>query len=476
MPIDVIMPQLGESIFEGTLTKWLKKVGDSVALNEPLFEISTDKVDSEIASPADGVLSRILVAAGKVAQVGSILAILVEGETESKATSGEVLATPLPALPEAYAMPDDTPPEAAAQPPHAVVIDLPPAGPDTLSDADIRTSPLVRRMAREHGIDLTTIHGTGLSGRITRKDILRLLESPDVKGRVSTAEPVADAVEVPQPAPPLPEPWVPEAPEAARPLKTEPALQTDTASPQKSALPGSVDRPAAGEATETIAMTAMRKAIAERMLLSRRTSAHVQTVFEVDMTAIVGLREKHKDEFAVRAGVKLTYTAFIASALVNTLRDYPILNSSVSGDQIILKKSMNLGIAVALDSGLIVPVVKDAQTKTFTELAVAIHDLAERARAKRLSPEEVQNGTITITNPGIFGSLFGTPIINQPQVAILDVGTIEKRPVVVNDAIAIRTMAYLVLSFDHRVIDGAVADQFMAALKARLQNWTAWVE
>ena len=415
MSIKVIMPQVGESILEGTLTKWLRKAGERVVRDEPLFEISTDKVDSEIPSPATGTLSEILIPEGQTIQVGAVLATIDESGT------------------------GDVPPAPVVEAVEPVVERLKeatvsePGPPDAVEPgtADVRTSPLVRRIAREQGIDLSNVRGTGLSGRITKADILAHTRPVE--------KPLPAAPQVIAPAPPA-------------------------------AVPQFL-----GE-TEIVPMTPMRKAIAEHMILSRRTSAHVQTIFEVDMTSIVQLREKHKQEFETRTGIRLSYTAFFVRALVDTVREFPILNCSVSGDQIIFKKPVNVGVAVALETGLIVPVIRDAHLKSFTDLALAGHDLADRARTKRLKPEEVQQGTISITNPGIYGSLFGTPIIRQPQVAILGVGSLEKRPVIVNDAIAIRTLVYLVLSFDHRVIDGAVADLAMASLKSCLQDWDTWVE
>jgi len=301
------------------------------------------------------------------------------------------------------------------------------------------------------------VRGSGLEGRISKEDILNYIEA-----RGGAAAP-----------PPIPATGAAEARAGVTPAA---AVSRESGPPDIPTPAPTPEMPRFVGEAEVVAMTPMRKAIAEHMVMSKRTSAHVNTIFEIDMTAIVNLRERHKDEFEKREGIKLTFTPFIVKALVDTVREYPVLNCSVSGENIIHKKQINVGIAVALEAGLIVPVVKDAHLKSFTGLALAINDLAQRARTKRLKPEDVQNGTISITNPGIYGSLFGTPIISQPQVAILGVGGIEKRPVVVNDAIAIRSMMYLSLSFDHRVIDGAVADQFMASLKARLQSWTQWVE
>jgi 2-oxoglutarate dehydrogenase E2 component (dihydrolipoamide succinyltransferase) len=323
-----------------------------------------------------------------------------------------------------------------------------------VSVQDIRTSPLVRRLARENNVDLSRIQGTGLEGRITKEDLLAYLAQ----------HPASAAAQAPP------------RPEVAAPPGPEPAGAPSPPSPSVPAVSSAPEMPRFLGETEIAPMTPMRKAIAEHMVLSKRTSAHVNTVFEVDMSSVVQLRESHKADFQKREGIPLTYTPFFAKALVDTVREFPAFNSSVSGESIVYKKPINLGIAVALDTGLIVPVVKDAHLRSFTGLALAIYDLAERARTKRLRPDDVQNGTISMTNPGSFGALFGTPIISQPQVAILGVGGIEKRPVVVNDAIAIRSMVYLSLSFDHRVIDGAVADQFMARLKERLQSWTQWID
>jgi pyruvate dehydrogenase E2 component (dihydrolipoamide acetyltransferase) len=457
MTIKVVMPQMGESILEGTLTKWLKKVGETVARDEPLFEISTDKVDSEIPSPASGVLSEILVPEGETVQINTVLAIIREAGAPEMASG--------PSEPQR-----DTDEQQAEAPLAAEAINEGEAAAESGSPSanvsaiqtNIRTSPLVRRLAREHNIDLSEITGSGLEGRITKEDALNYLartvasepvQSPHVTEPAKSPEPVAIAPEMP-----------------AATIPSPAGIALAAAAAQSSEMPRFM-----GE-SEVVPMTMMRKAIAEHMVLSKRTSAHVNTVFDVDMSSIALLRERHKDDFQKREGINLTYMPFLAKALVDSIREFPILNSSVSGESIVYKKPINLGIAVALDNGLIVPVVRDAHLKGFTGLALAIYDLSERARTKRLKPDEVQNGTFTITNPGGFGALFATPIINQPQVAILGVGGIEKRPVVINDAIAIRSMVYLSLSFDHRVIDGAVADRFMARLKERVQGWTQWID
>lgn len=515
MAIDVTLPQMGESILEGTVTKWLKKVGDRVNRDESLFEVSTDKVDSEIPSPTDGILTEILVPEGQTVKVGTVVAVVMERardavepghpvesagqpvpeEAAEPSPVGSVTAQPTEgtpagekARPEAEGLPESmpggeaAPVVAAAEPPART----PESAPSPEREAEpkatqsttapqpfVHTSPLVRRIARDHGVDLSEIEGTGLSGRITREDVLTYLERT---GRIECrSAPVPRTTIEGTERPCATAPAAPEAPRAAETVPAPRAQQAPPAQQTVAEIPP-IEAPRFYGDTETVTMTPMRKAISEHMVLSKRTSAHVQTVFEVDMTSVVQLREKHKDEFEAREGLKLTYTPFFVKALVDTVYDFPILNCSVSGDKIIFKKAINVGIAVALETGLIVPVVKDAQLKSFTGLALAIRDVAERARTKRLKPEEVQHGTITVTNPGTYGSLFGTPIINQPQVAILGVGSLQKRPVIINDAIAIRTMVYLVLSFDHRIIDGAVADQAMAALKARLQSWSQWTE
>ena len=452
MSTKVIMPQMGESIFEGTLTKWLKKVGDAVTRDEPLFEISTDKVDSEIPSPASGVLSEILVPEGKTVQINTVLAIINEAGTLEKEAGTPAaseqespLAGPAPKL--------ETPPVTRniGEQESRTPLDAEPGSAIKLQD--IRTSPLVRRIARENNVDLSKVRGTGLEGRITKDAILGYLAQQPA----------------PQAADALPHP---EQPAEFGNM----ALQEPVSEPAAMPAAALTETPRFAGETESIPMTPMRKAIAEHMVLSKRTSAHVNTVFEVDMSSVVRLRESHKAEFQKREGVPLTYTPFFAKALIDAVREFPIFNSSVSGETIVYKKPINVGIAVALETGLIVPVIKDAHLKSLTGLALAINDLAERARTKRLKPDDVQSGTISITNPGSFGALFGTPIISQPQVAILGVGGIEKRPVVVNNAIAIHSMVYLSLTFDHRVIDGAVADQFMAKLKERLQSWNQWID
>ncbi len=437
MPTPVVMPQMGESIAEGTIVRWIKKVGDQVDRDEPLFEISTDKVDAEIPSPAAGVLTDIAVHEGDTVAVNSVVATIAQ--------PGEAAAAPPPAKPEAAGkakaaastqpQPDGTPSPRSKPNGQSTSAPQAPKAPQALqphrglhgaaapSVDDLRrqkSSPLVRRIARENEVDITQIPGSGIGGRVTKHDILDYLE----KG--SAAEP--------QPAP----------------------IQ---------ALPV---RP--NERVEIQPLSVMRKKIAEHMVLSRRTSAHVHSVFHVNFSTIERIRQQKKADYEA-LGAKLTYMGFIAKAVIDALHRHPIVNASLDGDNVVFKKDVNLGVAVALESGLIVPVIKNADEKNLLGLCRAIADVADRARAKQLKPDEVHGGTFTITNPGQFGAQFGMPIINQPQVAILGVGTIEKRPVVVDDAIAIRTMAYLTLGYDHRLVAGAVADQFRSDVKQQLETF-----
>ena len=473
---DVIMPQMGESIAEGTVTKWLKNVGDHVGRDEPLFEISTDKVDAEIPSPAAGVLKEIRVPPGTTVPINTVVAVVAAEGEGSPATVPAPAAAPPPvpaaAPPPAPAAappppPSPTPLLVAASAPAAAPVAAPPVefqiegervpappAPDkpraeaTAEELRLtRSSPVVRKIAAEHQVDIRGIPGTGIGGRVTKQDILGHLETrPE-------------------------EPAVVVAP--AAPTSAPPAAPASPPAPASPAAPASPPAPAAtpgGARVEVVPMSPIRRKTAEHMVLSRRTSAHVSTVFEIDMTRIAQLREKYKAPFEQR-GVRLTYSPFVLKAVVDALKAFPVLNASVDGDNVVYHKDVNLGVAVALDWGLIVPVVHHADEKNVLGLARAVNDLAERARAKKLKVEEVQGGTFTVTNPGVFGSLFGTPIINQPQVAILDIGTIEKRPVVRDDAIAIRTMCYLALTFDHRLVDGSDADRFMAQVKQTLQEF-----
>ena len=420
---EVIMPQMGESIFEGTITKWLKQVGDKVERDEPLFEISTDKVDAEIPSPAAGVLSEIRAEAGSTVQINSVVALI--GGTAG-APAAPAAAAPVPAAPAA---------KPAAGPDGTSIAAAPAA-----SAEHVRSSPLVRKIAKDNNIDLTQVPGSGAGGRITKEDILAHMEKP--------------AAAKPAPAPAT-TPSAP-APAAAKPVAPAAPL------PQ----PG-----------ELMPMSKMRSIIAQRMVDSKRTAAHVHTVFKIDFTRIVKLREKEKNKYEQRNGVKLTYMPFITRAAIATLRRMPIINAQMEGDAIRYPQNINVGIAVALDWGLIVPVIKQAEEKNFLGVARAIADLAERARSKKLKPDEVGAGTFTITNPGIFGEQFGTPIINQPESAILGVGGLFKEPAVVTaddgtDSIAVRNMIHLTLGFDHRIIDGADAGKFMAEMKKYLETWS----
>ncbi len=426
MSTPVTMPQMGESITEGTIVRWIKKAGDSVDRDEPLFEISTDKVDAEIPSPSAGVLVEIAVKEGETVPVGSVVATI--GAPGSKPAAAAAPAST--AMPEAAVGQPETP-----QPATPAAIAAPSASPVAVpaNGRGQRSSPLVRKIAKEHGVDIGHISGSGAGGRVTKHDILEFLE----KG------PAVASQAAPSPA-------------MARP-----------------AAPAHAPMPVARMTGDRVeAMSVMRKKIAEHMVLSKHTSPHVYTVFEVNYTRVDQIRKAKKDDYE-RQGAKLTFTSFIAKAVVDCLRRHPVLNASIDGDKIIYRGNVNLGIAVALDNGLIVPVIKGADEKNLLGLSRAIADVADRARAKKLNPDEVQGGTFTITNPGNFGAQYGLPVINQPQVAILCVGTIEKRPVVIDDAIGIRTMGYLSLGFDHRLVDGAVADQFMADLKASLENFDA---
>ena len=539
MSTEVVMPQMGESIAEGTITKWLKKVGDRVERDEPLFEISTDKVDAEIPSPAAGTLTEIKFQEGETVEVNKVVAMLDGGSNGGSATAQapqaaatsqaeatkpdatqvgdakkaednapEALAAtsvappPPPSAPNVPTPDSTATPSASAQPqasqqttqsqqqstpgdvaatspvPHAAEVagrsydsDRPGAEQQGLqvlsSDAggtqtasgeqsveDLRrtkSSPLVRNIAKEHGIDIARLEGTGMSGRVTKNDILSFIESGAALSPQEAMQAGTGA-------------------QASEPQHAAPASSTSTPTPAASSA--STLRPAAEDRVEQ--MSVMRKKIAEHMVMSRKTSAHVTTVYEIDMTRIAKLREQNRKAFQERNGTKLTYMPFIFQAVTNAIRKFPIFNAQVSGEQIIYKRDINLGMAVALDWGLIVPVIKRADDLSISGLARAANDLADRARTKQLKPDEVAGGTFTITNPGVFGGLFGTPIINQPQVAILGVGTIEKRAKVLttddgDDFIAIRSMAYFALSYDHRIVDGSDAEKFLAYLKEVLE-------
>ena len=438
--IDVIMPQMGESIAEGTLSKWMKKVGDTVKRDEPIFEISTDKVDAEIPAPQAGVLVEILVQEGQTVPIQTVVARLETDATAAATSAPAAVAVTSPAAP--------LPPAPAATGLAASPSPAPPAastGPETAEDRLRRKStPLVRKMAAEHHLDISGIAGSGLAGRVTKSDVLSYLESPA-------------AVAAPRPPGPA-------APPAARPAGARGATTLIE-------VPAPVVEPWPGDRVEP--WSKIRRLTADHMIMSRRVSAHVNSLFEVDFTRVAQVRATRKSEFAER-GVNLTFLAFIVKAVADTLRNHPVVNSAVMGDATVYRRDINIGIAVALDWGLIVPVIKRADELSLLGVARAINDLGERARSKKLTPDEVQRGTFTITNPGGFGSYAGTPIINQPQVAILGVGAIEKRPSVVTlpdgtDTLAIRTKGMFTMAYDHRIVDGADADRFLAELKATLQ-------
>ncbi len=448
MAVDVIMPQMGESIFEGTITKWLKKAGDKIERDEPLFEISTDKVDAEIPSPSAGVLKEIKVTEGQTVPIQTIVAVIeADGASAPSAAAAPAkpeVAKPAPAAPAAAkpSSPAEVSAPSAAQPPAV-----------SASGEKVRSSPLVRKIARENNIDVSQVPGTGAGGRVSKQDILGALESGTGSGSRAGASAPA--------APPPPQSRPPAPPPATGGASASAVLEN--AVPREKMYFGHY---------EVQPMSVMRQRIAEHMVLSKHVSPHVYSVDEADVTGIATLRTKMKAKFEEASGTKLTFMPFFVRAAVEGLRAFPTVNSSVDGTNIILHKECNIGIAVALDWGLIVPVIKNAEEKNFLGIARSMNDLAERARSKKLKPEEVAEGTFAITNPGVFGGLFGLPVINQPNVAILGLGTIEKRPVVIDDAIAIRSMVYLTLSYDHRVVDGAVAHQFMAKLKHTLENWT----
>jgi pyruvate dehydrogenase E2 component (dihydrolipoamide acetyltransferase) len=470
MPTDVIMPQMGESIFEGTITKWLKKPGEKVQRDEPLFEISTDKVDAEIPAPSAGVLKEIKVPEGTTVQVNTVVGVI---DADGAGAATAAAAPPKPEAPRAAAPAPSQPPkpapqadggarqpqptEAAARPAEPAprpqpqeaaarqkeVIEFPSEGEE--EGERIRSSPLVRRIAREHKVNLAQVPGTGLGGRITKQDIETFIAQHPAGAPAAPARPAVG-------------------------LPAQPSYQPGAAAPF---MPAAQPAPIPGE---LVAMTNMRKIIAQRMVESRRTSAHVHNLFEVDVSRIVTLRNRAKAGFEQRHGARLTFMPFFVRAAIIALQQFPIINASVEGESLRYHEHINMGIAVALDWGLIVPVVKNAEEKNFLGLQRAITDVGERARTKRLSPDDIQGSTFTVTNPGTFGAVFGLPIINQPNVAILGVGGIAKAPVVItdaqgNDSIAIRSLVHLSLGYDHRVIDGAVADQFMALVKKTLENW-----
>jgi pyruvate dehydrogenase E2 component (dihydrolipoamide acetyltransferase) len=465
---DVVMPQMGESIVEGTLTKWLKKAGEHVDRDEPLFEISTDKVDTEIPSPAAGVLKEVLVEEGKTVAISTVVGRIEEGAgngasapapAAAKAPAEQKAApTPAPApkpvqsapAPAAKAPAPPSPePEPLPEPvahsagPHPIPVEEPVPAMEAESPAG-PLSPLVRKMAREYAIDLKQVRGSGAGGRITKQDLEAYMSAQGARTMAQSSAPPTTGSSTP----------------------------TVYAPPASSAPPPAPMPRAEAPRARVEAMSVMRQRIAEHMVMSKRISAHVTTVHKVDMTKIAKMRDRNKTEFKARYGYSLTFLPFVAKAAAEAIRHFPIVNASIEGTNIIYHNEINIGIAVALENGLIVPVIRNADEKNVVGLQRSIVDLSTRARSRQLKPDEVQGGTFSITNFGSFGSVFATPVINQPQVAILGVGAVEKTPVVVDDAIAIRSIAYLALTFDHRLIDGALADQFTAKVKAILENWS----
>jgi len=459
---DVVMPQMGESIVEGTLTKWLKKPGEHVDRDEPLFEISTDKVDTEIPSPAAGVLKEVLVEEGKTVAISTVVGRIEEGASNgataptpaaTKQAPAPLAPRPTPAQPaaKAPAAPEPAPlpqPVAHSAGPYPIPVEAPPPAVEAESPAG-PLSPLVRKMAREYGIDLRQVKGTGGGGRITKQDLEAYMSAQGARTMAQAGAPPQTAVATTTPS--TPTVYNPPTPPAQ-----SPAIMPRAEAPRARVEP----------------MSVMRQRIAEHMVMSKRISAHVTTVHKTDMTKIAKMRDRNKAEFQARYGYSLTFLPFVAKAAAEAIRHFPILNASIEGTNIIYHNEINIGIAVALENGLIVPVIRGADEKNVVGLQRSIVDLSTRARSRQLKPDEVQGGTFSITNFGSFGSVFATPVINQPQVAILGIGSVEKTPVVVDDAIAIRSIAYLALTFDHRLIDGALADQFTAKVKSILENWS----
>src|SRR5579872_2724071 len=475
MAVDIVMPQMGESIFEGTITKWLKKPGDKVERDEPLFEISTDKVDAEIPSPSAGVLKEIKVGEGKTVPIQTVVGVIdaAGGAAQAAApapapakAAEPAKAAPAPQQAVKPAAAPPPPPPAAAKPAAPA-----PAAP-AREGARIHSSPLVRRMAKEHGVDLSTVQGTGTGGRISKQDFEAHLASGAAANEAAKQTEPAEADVYAQQAPapsysaPPPPPQRQAPPQAPPPPSTmggQHHVAFETAVPRERMYFGNY---------EVQPMTIMRQRIAEHMIASKHVSPHVYSVDEIDMTKVAAIRAKSRDEFEKRYETKLTFMPFFVKAAVAGLRAFPTMNASLDGTNVVLHKEINIGIAVALDWGLIVPVVKGADEKNVLGIQRTLNDLAERARSKKLKPEEVQEGTFSITNPGVFGGLFGLPVISQPNVGILGLGMIEKRPVVINDSIAIRSMCYVTLSYDHRVVDGAIAHQFLHKVKETLENWS----
>jgi 2-oxoglutarate dehydrogenase E2 component (dihydrolipoamide succinyltransferase) len=473
MAADVVMPQMGESIFEGTITKWLKKPGDKVERDEPLFEISTDKVDAEIPSPSAGVLKEIKVKEGQTVPINTVVASIDAAVSAAAAPAQPAAPAPKAEAPKAEA-PRTEAPKPGPVPVPSLQAPAPPAAAAAVpvkEGARIHSSPLVRRMAKEHGIDLSTVPGTGAGGRISKQDIEAAIaggggipspfEPAEVPAYSAPAAPPQSSRPAVVPPPPPAYPAV-SAAAAGHGTQYIPSLQTGV--PRERLYFGNY---------EVEPLSTMRLKIAEHMVASKHVSPHVYSVDEIDMSKVAALRSKSKDEFEKQYGTKLTFMPFFVKAAVAGLRAFPTLNASLDGTNVVLHKEINVGIAVALDWGLIVPVIKNADEKNILGIQRNMNDLAERARGKKLRPEEVQEGTFSITNPGVFGGLFGLPVISQPNVGILGLGAIEKRPVVINDSIAIRSMCYVTLSYDHRVVDGAIAHQFLHKVKETLENWSS---
>jgi pyruvate dehydrogenase E2 component (dihydrolipoamide acetyltransferase) len=477
MAVDIVMPQMGESIFEGTITKWLKKPGDKVERDEPLFEISTDKVDAEIPSPSAGVLKEIKVGEGKTVPIQTVVGVIdAAGDGAGAAKAAAPAPAPAKAAPPAAPAKAAVaaPPPAAARPVASAATSAPkPAAAAGATSAPakeglrIHSSPLVRRMAKEHGVDLSAVPGTGAGGRVSKQDIEAYIAAGgsvvETEKEIEPAEADVYTQPVATSAAPPPAPRVSVPPQAPAPSSGGQAhVAFESAVPREKMYFGNY---------ELQPMSVMRQRIAEHMLASKHVSPHVYSVDEIDMTKVAGLRAKAKDEFEKRYETKLTFMPFFVKAAVAGLRAFPTMNASLDGTNVILHKEINIGMAVALDWGLIVPVIKNADEKNILGIQRNLNDLAERARTKKLKPEEVQESTFSITNPGVFGGLFGLPVISQPNVGILGLGMIEKRPVVINDSIAIRSMCYVSLSYDHRVVDGAIAHKFMHTVKEALENW-----
>jgi pyruvate dehydrogenase E2 component (dihydrolipoamide acetyltransferase) len=476
MAVDIVMPQMGESIFEGTITKWLKKPGDKVERDEPLFEISTDKVDAEIPSPSAGVLKEIKVGEGKTVPIQTVVGVIdaAGGAAQAAAPAPAKAEPPKQAAPAPVAQQAAKPAAAPPPPPPAAKPAAPAAqAAPAREGARIHSSPLVRRMAKEHGVDLSTVQGTGSGGRISKQDFEAHISGGGSAAEAAKRTEPAEADVYTQQAPASAATYAPPPPPQRQAPAQAPPPPATTGGQHHVAFETAVPRERMYFGNyEVQPMTIMRQRIAEHMIASKHVSPHVYSVDEIDMTKVAAIRAKSRAEFEQRYETKLTYMPFFVKAAVAGLRAYPTMNASLDGTNVVLHKEINIGMAVALDWGLIVPVIKNADEKNVLGIQRNLNDLAERARSKKLKPEEVQESTFSITNPGVFGGLFGLPVISQPNVGILGLGTIEKRPVVIDDAIAIRSMCYITLSYDHRVVDGAIAHQFLHKVKDTLENWS----